>query len=75
MSEQGYRLTPPTLGGSFTLYNLAYAAGLAAGPLLTGFGVQQLGFPTALAITAAVLAVLGVAALAKLPAGVTTRES
>lgn len=67
ISEQGYRSNPPTLGGSFALYNLAYAAGLAAGPLLTGFGAQQLGFPVAMAITAALLAVLGVTALIKLP--------
>lgn len=40
ISEQGFRSEPPTLGGSFALYNLAYAAGLTIGPLLTGFGVQ-----------------------------------
>ncbi len=67
ISEQGLRSTPPTLGGSFALYNFAYATGLAAGPLLTGFGVQQAGFTTALLITAAVLAALGIAALPNLP--------
>lgn len=67
ISEQGFRSNPPTLGGSFALYNLAYAAGLAIGPLLTGFGVQQAGFSTAMMIAAVVLAVLGGASLAKLP--------
>ena len=69
ISEQGSRSTPPTLGGSFALYNLAYAAGLTIGPLLTGFGVQQAGFTTAMAITALVFAVLGGVALVRLPAG------
>ena len=59
MSEQGFRSQPPTLGGSFALYNLAYAAGLAAGPLLTGFGVQEVGFAAAMVIAAGVLAVFG----------------
>lgn len=67
ISEQGFRSNPPTLGGSFALYNLAYAAGLAIGPLLTGFGVQQTGFTTAMVIAAVVLAVLGGVALTKLP--------
>ncbi|MCX4385741.1 MFS transporter [Micromonospora peucetia] len=72
ISEQGFRSSPPTLGGSFALYNLAYAAGLAGGPLLTGFGVQQAGFTTALVITVVVLAVLGAIALTWLPARQTT---
>lgn len=67
ISEQGFRSTPPTLGGSFALYNLAYAAGLAGGPLLTGFGVQQAGFTTAMIITAGALGVLGIVGLANLP--------
>ena len=69
ISEQGFRSDPPTLGGSFALYNLAYATGLAIGPLLTGFGVQQTGFATAMAIAAAVLAALGGGALTRLPTG------
>ena len=44
------------------------AAGLAIGPLLTGFGVQRAGFAPAMAIAAVVLAVLGGAALVRLPA-------
>ncbi|WP_424446662.1 MFS transporter [Microbacterium sp. CH-015] len=67
ISEQGYRSTPPTLGGSFALYNLAYALGLASGPLLTGLSVGQWGFTAAMTITAAVLALLGGASLLRLP--------
>lgn len=67
ISEQGFRSTPTTLGGSYSLYNLAYAAGLAGGPLLTGFTVQQTGFTTAMVITAVVLAALGGASLIRLP--------
>ena len=67
ISEQGYKSNPPTLGGSFALYNLAYAAGLAGGPLLTGISTGQWGFTTAMLVTAAVLAVIGGASLARLP--------
>lgn len=67
IGEQGFRSNPPTLGGSFALYNLAYAAGLAAGPLLTGFSVQQAGFTTAMIVTAIVLAVVGGVGLIRLP--------
>ncbi len=69
--DQGYAARPPTLGDSFALYNLAYAGGMAVGPLLTGLGVQQLGFTTALVVAAVVLAVLGGAFLSRLPSGVT----
>ncbi|MFB4320517.1 MFS transporter [Actinomadura sp. 21ATH] len=68
IGEQGLRSTPPTLGGSYSLYNLAYAAGLAAGPLLTGFAVQQAGFTAAMIIAAVALALLGTASLIRLPA-------
>jgi major facilitator superfamily permease len=67
ISEQGFRSTPPTLGGSFALYNLAYAAGLTIGPLMTGFGAQKTGFITAMVIAAVVLSILGGVALIRLP--------
>ena len=75
ISEQGFKSSPPTLGGSFALYNLAYAAGLAIGPLLTGFGVQQTGFATAMVIAAVVLAALGGGALTRLPGRAAERAS
>lgn len=68
ISVQGYRSKPPTLGGSYALYTLAYAAGLALGPLLAGLSVEQWGFTTAMTATAIVLAVIGALALLRLPA-------
>ncbi len=67
ISEQGFHSTPPTLGGSFALYNFAYAAGLAGGPLITGVTVEQAGFSGAMVVTASVLAVIGGASLLRLP--------
>lgn len=75
ISEQGFRSHPPTLGGSFALYNLAYAAGLAFGPLLAGFGVQQIGFALALTSGAVLFMVLGGAALRRMPRSVQESES
>lgn len=71
ISEQVSAPHRPNLGGSFAVYNsavynFAHATGLAAGPLLTGFGVQKAGFASALVITAAVLTALGIAALPRL---------
>lgn len=65
ISEQGFRASPPTLGGAYALYNLAYAAGLALGPLAAGIGVQQTGFPAAMSwVAAGCLLVGGAAAIA-----------
>ncbi len=69
ISEQGHKSKPQTLGGSFALYNLAYAAGLAGGPLLTGITTGLWGFTAAMVITAATLAAIGGASLARLPGG------
>lgn len=68
ISEQGFRSNPPTLGGSFALYSLAYAAGLALGPLLAGFGVQQAGFASAMTGGAILFLLIGGAGLIRLPA-------
>lgn len=67
ISEQGFHSDPPTLGGSFALYNFAYAAGLAGGPLLTGLTVEQTGFSRAMIISAGVLALIGFVSLFRLP--------
>lgn len=74
ISEQGFRATPPTLGASFALYTLAYAGGLALGPLLAGFGVQQLGFAPALTGMAVLVLAAGAASLGKLPAHSTSES-
>lgn len=67
ISVQGFRSQPPTLGGSYALYTLAYAVGLAVGPLIAGFGVEQLGFSVAMTVTAVFLAVIGAVSLSRLP--------
>ncbi|WHS34391.1 MFS transporter [Auritidibacter ignavus] len=74
ISVQGFRSQPPTLGGSYSLYTLAYAVGLAVGPLLAGFAVEQLGFPNAMTLTAVVLAIVGAMSLGRLP-GMPTDEA
>jgi DHA1 family solute carrier family 18 vesicular amine transporter 1/2 len=66
ISEQGFRAQPPTLGGSFSLYTLAYAVGLAGGPLVTGVAVEHAGFTTAMLIAAVILAALGAVSLRRL---------
>ncbi|MDO5698186.1 MAG: MFS transporter [Dermatophilus congolensis] len=67
ISIQGHRSKPPTLGGSYALYTLAYAVGLAIGPLIAGFGVERLGFAGAMSVTAVILAVIGALALPRVP--------
>lgn len=67
ISEQGQRSTPPTLGGTFALSNLAYGAGMTIGPLLTGIGAAESGYVMALLVTAAALTMMGALALPKLP--------
>lgn len=67
ISEQGQRSTPPTLGGTFALSNLAYGAGMTIGPLLTGIGAAGSGYVTALLVTAGVLTAIGTLAIPKLP--------
>ncbi len=67
ISEQGLRAKPMTLGGSFALYTLAYTAGLAIGPVLTGISVAQFGFTAAMYIAAVIFAGFGVIVLPWLP--------
>ena len=67
IGEQGLRVDPPTLGGSYALYNLAYAAGLSLGPLLAGLGVQRAGFTAAMTAGAVLLVAVGGTVLPGLP--------
>lgn len=53
---------PPAYGTLYALYNLAYAAGLAAAPLVAGLLDQATGFTTA-TLSAAALAAVGAIAL------------
>lgn len=68
ISVQGARTTPPALGGSYSLYNLAYAAGLTAGPALAGVLTSVLGYPAACTALAAGVAVVAFGGLGRLPA-------
>jgi len=61
---------PPAYGTLYALYNLAYATGLAAAPLLAGLLDQATDFTTA-TLVAAVVAALAAAALLR-PPGETT---
>ncbi|MGP5930401.1 MFS transporter [Corynebacterium glyciniphilum] len=74
ISDQGFQAQSPTLGGSFSLYTLAYAVGLAGGPLLTGFAVEHAGFTTAMVIAAVILATLGAVSLRRLPVPTTVQS-
>lgn len=67
ISNQGQRANPPTLGGSFSLNNLAYAAGLAIGPLLSTIGVHDGHYQMGLWVTCGVLTLVGLVALPGLP--------
>lgn len=67
ISVQGARTTPPALGGSYSLYNLAYAAGLTAGPALAGVLTSVLGYPAACTALAAGVAVVAFGGLGRLP--------
>lgn len=64
---QGARTTPPALGGAYSLYNLAYAAGLTAGPALAGVLTSVLGYPAACTVLAAGVAVVAFGGLGRLP--------
>jgi MFS family permease len=67
IGQQGARARPPTLGGAYALFNLAYAGGIAAGPVLAGVAVEGLGFGAAMVVVAAVALVAGGAALVRMP--------
>lgn len=66
IADQGQRSVPPNLGGTYALYNLAYATGLAVGPLLSGALTDALGFPPAMTCLA-LLAITAVFAIRRLP--------
>ena len=67
IGQQGAHARPPTLGGAYALFNLAYAGGTAVGPLLAGAAVQGLGFGPAMIVVAVVTFAATVAALVRMP--------
>jgi MFS family permease len=64
---QGERVSPPTIGGAYALFNLAYAGGMTVGPLLAGPAVEVAGFGAAVLVVAGVTAVVGAVAAVRLP--------
>ena len=72
---QGARTTPPALGGAYSLYNLAYAAGLTAGPALAGVLTSVLGYPAACTALAAGVAVVAFGGLGRLPRRLSAPEA
>lgn len=64
---QGARTTPPALGGAYSLYNLAYAAGLTLGPALAGALTSALGYSAACAALAIGVAVVAISGFGRLP--------
>ena len=75
ISVQGARTTPPALGGAYSLYNLAYAAGLTAGPALAGLLTSVLGYPAACTALAAGVAVVAFGGLGRLPRRLSAPEA
>ena len=64
---QGARTTPPALGGAYSLYNLAYAAGLILGPMTAGALTSALGYSAACAVLAGAVAMVAVVGFGRLP--------
>ena len=64
---QGARTTPPALGGAYSLYNLAYAAGLILGPMTAGALTSALGYSAACAVLAGAVAVVALGGFGRLP--------
>lgn len=71
---QGQQFSPPAIGGSYTLFNLAYAVGLMAGPAISGFLAGAFSLTVALTVTAASILVAGLLASARLPSGLLARH-
>ena len=64
---QGARTEPPALGGAYSLYNLAYAAGLTLGPVTAGALTSALGYSAACAVLAGAVAMVAVVGFGRLP--------
>ena len=71
---QGARTTPPALGGAYSLYNLAYAAGLTLGPVTAGALTSALGYSAACAVLAGAVAVVALGGFGRLPRSLSSSE-
>ena len=72
---QGARTTPPALGGAYSLYNLAYAAGLILGPMTAGALTSALGYSAACAVLAGAVAVVALGGFSRLPRSLSSSEA
>ena len=72
---QGARTTPPALGGAYSLYNLAYAAGLTLGPVTAGALTSALGYSAACAVLAGAVAVVALGGFGRLPRSLSSSEA
>lgn len=72
---QGARTTPPALGGAYSLYNLAYAAGLTLGPVTAGALTSALGYPAACAVLAGAVTVVALGGFSRLPRSLSSSEA
>ncbi|MET8778627.1 MFS transporter [Nocardia sp. NPDC004654] len=64
---QGQQTQPPALGGAYTLFNLAYGAGLMAGPAIAGALTGAFDLRVALLVVGAAIVVAGLAVVTELP--------
>ena len=71
---QGARTMPPALGGAYSLYNLAYAAGLILGPMTAGALTSALGYSAACAVLAGAVAVVALGGFSRLPRSLSSSE-
>lgn len=69
VADLGMSATPPTLGGAYALYFLAFGSGLMLGPLLAGAGTGWFGFGATLVGLAVLTVVAGGLGLLRLPTG------
>ncbi|WP_028934097.1 MFS transporter [Pseudonocardia spinosispora] len=72
VAELGMAATPPTLGGAYALYFLAFGSGLMLGPLLAGAGTGWFGFGATLVGLAILTVAVGGLTLLRLPPGLRT---
>ncbi|WP_431956486.1 MFS transporter [Nocardia lijiangensis] len=64
---QGQHTRPPALGGAYTLFNLAYGAGLMTGPAIAGALTDAFDLRVALLVVGAAILTAGLAVVTELP--------
>lgn len=69
IGHQGERAVPPALGGSYAVFNAAYAGGMTVGPLVGGTATGAAGFAAAAVALAVLTAAATAAALPRMPTG------